>query len=118
MFSVLNRALKKIEQNEKCIFINVNNEMFQIPLYEIYYIDVQSNYITIHAQRDITIKKTLKELEKDLNEHFLRVGRSLIINLRFVRRVTKSSVYLSNNTILPIPRNAYEKINRAIIQYM
>lgn len=118
LFSVLNRALKKIEQNEKCIFINVNNEMFQIPLYEIYYIDVQSNYITIHAQHDITIKKTLKELEKDLNEHFLRVGRSLIINLRFVRRVTKSSVYLSNNTILPIPRNAYEKINRAIIQYM
>ncbi|MCD8325385.1 MAG: LytTR family transcriptional regulator DNA-binding domain-containing protein, partial [Lachnospiraceae bacterium] len=53
--------------------------------------------------------------EKELDERFFRVGRAFILNLNQVRRVTRKEVILSDNTALPLPRGAYEALNRAII---
>jgi len=64
---------------------------------------------------DTTVKMTLGELEKQLDERFYRVGRSAIINLTQISRVTKSEIKLVDGTAIPLPRGAYDGINRAII---
>ena len=53
----------------------------------------------------------------ELDDRFFRAGRSLIINLKYIRRVTKTEVSLSDGTLLPLPRGAYEPLNRAIIKH-
>lgn len=116
LFSVLDRALEKQRQNERCLNLEVGGEMIRIPLYEIRYLDVQGNYVTIHAKEDYTVKRSLGEFEKELDTRFARVGRSLILNLRNIRRVTRAEVHLADGTALPLPRGAYEPLNRAIIQ--
>lgn len=40
----------------------------------------------------------------------------MIVNLNRIRRVTKAEVMLNDGTALPLPRGAYEPLNRAIIQ--
>ena len=75
------------------------------------------NYVTIHANIDHTVKMTLMELEKQLDDRFYRVGRSCVVNLTNISRVTKSEVRLSDGTVLPLPRGAYEPLNRAIIAH-
>ena len=55
------------------------------------------------------------ELEKKLNSHFFRAGRSALVNLKKISRVTKKEIYLQDGSIIPLPRGAYEKVNRAII---
>lgn len=55
-------------------------------------------------------------MKKELDQRFFRVGRSLILNLKDVRRVTRTEVRLSDGTVLPLPRGAYEPLNRAIIE--
>ena len=64
-----------------------------------------------------SVEIPLSEFEKDLDQRFFRVGRGLIVNLKYIQRVTKSDVYLSEGTVLPLPRGAYEPLNRAIIAY-
>lgn len=115
LFSVLDRAAEKLSKNEKVLNFEIGGEMVRVPIYQIRYADVFGNYVTIHASIDITIKMTLTELEKKLDERFYRVGRSAIINLTQISRVTKHDVYLSDGTTLPLPRGAYEPLNRAII---
>ena len=39
------------------------------------------------------------------------------MNLSHVRRVTKPDAILSDGTAVPLPRGAYEALNRAIIAY-
>ncbi len=117
LVTVLDRALEKRRQNERCLNLEISGEMVRIPFYEICYLDVQLNYVTIHAKRDYTAKRTLGEFEKELDHRFTRVGRSMILNLKYIQRVTKMEVHLSNGTTLPLPRGAYEPLNRAIIQY-
>ena len=73
------------------------------------------NYVTVHARTDVTVKMTLGELEKQLDERFYRVGRSALVNLTQISRVTKTEIRLSDGTAIPLPRGAYEGVNRAII---
>lgn len=117
LFAVLNRACEKLRQNEKCLNLMLPDEMVRIPLHEIKYLSVQGNYVTVHAQNDYTVKRTLSEFESLLDESFFRVGRAQILNLRFISRVTKTDVHLLDGTKLSLPRGAYEPLNRAIIEH-
>ena len=115
LFSVLDRAVQKVQRNERMLYLDVSGEMVRIPLYEIRYLEVLRNYVTVHAKQDYTVKKTLGEMEKELDERFFKAGRSYLINLKLVRRVTKTEVHLADGTVIPLPRGQYEAINRAII---
>ena len=117
LFTVLDRALEKQKQNEQCLNLDLSGEILRIPFYEIRYLDVHQNYVTVHAKVDYTIKRTLAELEKELDDRFFRVGRSQLVNLSHIRRVTKTEVFLSDGTALPLPRNSYKPLNQAIITY-
>ena len=115
--AVLDRALEKHKQNERCLNLELSGEMVRLPFYEIRYLDVRQNYVTVHAKGDYTVKRSLNEFEKELDHRFHRVGRSMILNLKYIQRVTKTEVRLSDGTVLPLPRGAYEPLNRAIIQH-
>lgn len=115
LYEVLDRAVQKIKKNEKVLVLEHSGETVRIPLYEIRFIEVNQNYVTVHAKAEITVKKTLKEFEELLDERFYRAGRSFIINLNVIERVTKTDIYLAGGTVLPLPRGQYEPINRAII---
>ena len=117
LFAVLDRALEKRKQEERCLNLEAYGEMVRIPFYEIRYLDVHQNYVTVHAKADYTVKRTLGDFEKELDDRFCRVGRGMILNLKFIQRVTKTEVRLSDGTVLPLPRGAYEPLNRAIITH-
>ena len=114
---VLDRAMEKRKQEERCLNLEAYGEMVRIPFYEIRYLDVHQNYVTVHAKADYTVKRTLGDFEKELDDRFCRVGRAMILNLKYIQRVTKTEVRLSDGTVLPLPRGAYEPLNRAIIQH-
>ncbi len=116
LFSVLDKALKQLGQSEATLLIEQHGETHRVPLREIRYIEVVGNYVTIHAAQDIKLKKTLSELKKQLDDRFEPTGRSFIVNLRFVRRVTKTEVFLSSGETVPLSRGVFETLNRAIIE--
>ena len=115
LFEVLDKAASKVQGNARVLTLELGGEIVRVPVYEVQYLEVYGNYVTIHAKQDIVVKKTLAEFEKELGEGFHRIGRSYIVNLKMVRRVTKTQVLLANGRALPIPRGAYEPLNRAII---
>lgn len=115
LFSVLDRAAEKLRKNEKVLHFEISGEMVRVPVYQIRYAEVMANYVTIHAAEDVTVKMTLGDLEKELDERFYRAGRSIIVNLTQISRVTKTEIKLSDGTVIPLPRSAYEGVNRAII---
>lgn len=115
LFSVLNRAAEKLAKNEKVLNFELGGEMIRVPIYKIRYADVFGNYVTIHTPEKVTVRMTLGELEKELDSRFFRVSRSVIVNLTVISRVTKSEIKLNDGESIPIPRGAYESVNRAII---
>lgn len=115
LFSVLDRAAEKLSKNEKVLNFEIGGEMVRVPVYQIRYADVVGNYVTIHASDNLTVKMTLGELEKELDDRFFRVSRSAVVNLTQISRVTRTEIKLNDGVDIPLPRGAYEGVNRAII---
>lgn len=113
--SVLDRAVERLQRSTRCLDLECAEGLVRIPLDEIRYLDVRRNYVTVHGARDYTVKRPLAAFESELGRDFCRVGRAMIVNLRMIRRVTRSTVELTDGTALPLPRGAYEPLNRAII---
>lgn len=115
--TVLDRAVDKVRRRERALTLEQGGEMVRIPLGEIRYLEVCRNYVTVHGREDYTTKATLRGLEEELDGRFHRLGRSMVVNLEAVRRVTRSQVVLADGSVLPLPRGAYEGLNRAIIAH-
>lgn len=115
LFQVLDRAAAKIQNNEKVLNIETSSRFVRVPLYQIRYVQVQQNYVTIYAKEHITVKRTLAELAQMLDERFFKVGRSYIVNLTMINRVTRTDIVLADGTMIALPRGAYDSVNRAII---
>lgn len=115
LFTVLDRAMVKRGESERYLKLELSGEMVRIPFREIRYLEVRQNYVTLHAGEEYTVKRSLGEFEKELDQRFCRVGRAFIVNLDKVRRTTRDQVTLSDGTGLPLPRGGFETLNRAII---
>ncbi len=118
LYEVLDKAAAKLKINERCLLVRQSDEIVRVPLYSIRYIEVRLNYITVHADEEYTVKSTLSAVSKELDEYFYRIGRSYIINLRFIRRVRKNEVLLSGGESIPLPRGAYDALNQVIIKIL
>ena len=118
LFAVLDKARRVLGKQEACLLLEMAGETYRLPLREIRYIEVSGNYATVHAKEDITVKKTLSELQAQLDDRFARMGRSFVVNLSYVRRVTKTEVLLSSDERVPLSRSMYEPLNRTIIERM
>lgn len=117
LISVLDRAVEKLRKNERVLNFDISGEMVRVPVYQIRYADVHGNYVTIHAKEEYTFKMTLGEFAAELDDNFYRVGRSAIVNLNCITRVTKTDIVLNDGSTIPLPRGAYEGVNRAIIEH-
>ena len=115
LFAVLDRAVERLHKNTKVLTLETAEETVRVPLYQVSALEVQRNYVTVHARQDYTVKKSLSELMEQLDERFFRVGRSAVVNLNDISRVTRSDIYLTDGRSIPLPRGAYDKLNRAII---
>lgn len=110
------RAAQRLQVEERALFLKLEGEMVRVVLRDIRYLEVQQNYVTIHAGQDYTLKSTLAKLAEELDERFFQLGRSYIVNLHFVQRVTRQEAILQDGARIPLPRGYYDKINRAIIE--
>ncbi len=117
LFGVLDRAAQRVRDRGRELCLQMPEGTARIPVSEIRYLEVQRNYVTIHGDEDYTVKRTLGELERELDGRFFRTGRSYIVNLQFVKKITRSQIVLKDGVQIPLPRRAYEDINRAMIRY-
>lgn len=114
---VLNRWMERMKTREKELVLSLPDGAVRVPLYEIRYLEVQKNYVTVHAGEDYRVKRTLNELEEELDDSFFRVHRSYIVSLRFIKRIMKTEVILKDNTAVPLSRKLYDELNQALISY-
>lgn len=85
LFATLDRAAEKLDADGKTVDLSNSTETARLPMREIVYVDVVGNYSIFHAEFDFSVKMTLSKVETMLDDRFVRVGRSLIVNLEKIR---------------------------------
>lgn len=115
--AVLDRAAERLKTREHLLILPLPDGIVRLPLYEIRYLDVWKNYVTIHAGEEYSVKRTLNELEGELDDGFYRIHRSYIVGLKFIKKISRTEVTLKDGTALPLSRKMYEGLNQALIRF-
>ena len=118
LFRTLDRAYERSVRDMQYLTLKMPDTVVRVPFGEIRWLEVRQNYVTVHADRDYTLKAPLWDFENQLSSDssFYRVGRSYIVNLRCIKQVMKKEILLMDSTVIPLPRGMYEPLNREIIK--
>lgn len=93
------------------IFVKSNSKFFKVNFSEIIYIEGMKDYLKIHTREyNLVTLQTMNEMEKILPaKKFLRVHRSYIIAIAYIKSIYGNSIEIENATI-PVGVNYKEKV--------
>ena len=118
MERVLSRTLSL---NKKSISLNnMSNETIIISHKDIFYVETDGHYVILHTSKgDIKSYATLKEIEGKIQDQrtFVRCNRSFLVNLQYLDRIEKDTVYIHGNPLL-ISRPSHKAFLMAVAAYI
>lgn len=118
LIQVMEKAVANQKKSERFLLLKENRESVRLPVADIIYIEVFSHCCVIHTAEGITeIKTAIARLETELGPQFVRVHRSYLVNLEFIRRIIRTEIQLESGERVPLSRRKYTEVNLAFIQY-
>ena len=120
--SCLDDLLAELTDQRKTLTVHHNRAATEIPLDQIYYLESDLRKINVYGE---TLHKPLcsyygklTDLPASLQEDgFLRVGRSFVVNMRYIRQISNYKVMLQNGVELGVSRNGYAAIRGAYLEW-
>ncbi|MCR5148500.1 MAG: LytTR family DNA-binding domain-containing protein [Eubacterium sp.] len=87
---------------------------------DVVFIKADSNYVTVVTQNDEKILScTLKKCEEQINGlPFLRVHKSYIVNLCYVKKISAGNVFLKSGITIPVGRSYSEMVKKEYQKYL
>ena len=88
---------------------------------EIYYFEKEKSArrFQVHLENEtLSARGNMNDLEEQLKEmHFIRTHRSLLVNMKHIKRIRKSEMVLSNEEIIPVSRRKELEIKQQFMKY-
>lgn len=105
----LSQALEQMASGREVLTISAGGELTDIPLSEILYIESDQHMVIVHtARRDHSYYSTLTELEEKLSDRgFLRIHKSILVNMNHLKRYQSQQAVLSDGTVLRVSARRY-----------
>jgi len=118
LMTVLDKAVEKLSVEPPHIVITCDGETIKLYEKDILYVESLLHYIVIHTQseKEYRIKENISSFEQKLSADFYRIHRSVLVNLKQIVRISKTSVTLENGAELSLARGKYDGLNEAFIE--
>ena len=119
LFEVLDRAVKRLSKKEASLLIDTSKGMVLLELSDIVYIEAFDHTLEVYTKNDgCTVKMPLKKFEEKLTGNFIHCHRSYIVNLAYIKKITRINVVTDAGKALPLSRRLYAEVNRAMMEYL
>lgn len=117
--AVLDKAVKRLSTEPPYVIINTEGSIVKLYTEDILYIEAFLHYLNICTKNgEYRVKESLSSFEERLSGEFFRIHRSYLASLKYVTRITRTSVRMEGGRELPLARGKYDAINRAFIEHM
>lgn len=112
-------GIRTKQESDRSLVLEIDRKLRRIPCSTIIYIESLSHYLFIHTDQEVLrCRKSIVEVESALDaDTFLRIHRSFIVNVSFIKEIKKREVILEDGAELPVSQVRWESVNRAFIQY-
>lgn len=116
----LDKLLEKIDKDQQVLELQSKDGSILVPLKEILYIESSRHYLLVHRPHGCSeIRGKISYYEKTMTEYgFLRIHRSYLVNMCYIKKIKAAGVELDNDEILPISRDKVQEIKKQHMLYL
>lgn len=118
----LEAVLAEHARGGRTLTIHLGRSAVELPLDKIYYLESDLRKINVYGdaahQPVCSYYGKLIDLPRELFENgFLRVGRSYVVNMKYIRQISGYQVTLRNGVELGVSRNGYAAIRGTYLEW-
>lgn len=100
-------------EKDRYVFVKFKNSFVKVFLESILYVKSDHIYVEMYTKKDkIVIRNSLNEFQKLLDDRFMRVHRSYIVNMDYVESVGQDSLVIDSQQIPVSTNNRKEVLDR------
>lgn len=116
---VLNKFLN-LQSSLQTVALKVGRDKENYQISSIKYLESYSHKCILHiASRDIEISESITDVENKFSTYdFIKVNRTTIVNMAFIKEITSTDVILEGNIYVSISRNSKSEIKTKISKYL
>lgn len=105
------QAMEHFAEGQEFLRLQCKDQIADIPLEAIHYLEVMDHSVSIHAGKvSYELSTTLSALEEKLSPHgFLRIHKSFLVNMRYIRKFRSRECLLTDGTALAVSEKNYSQ---------
>ena len=86
---------------------------------QIRYLESNAHQVVIHMMSgEIIVYEKLDFYEKKLQKEFLRIHKSFLVNMQYIRRIEMKEATMQDGTVLPVSKSRYSAARDRYFRYM
>lgn len=117
--AVLDKAADHLAYRQRCVLLSTSEGDIKVPLADILYVEAQNVHVIIHTVHgSYRIRMSLGRFLEQLDETFFKVHRSFVVGLKYIRKITHTSITMVNGETIPISRGLYNTVHAALIKFL
>ncbi len=115
-------VLQRIQQKNRSILFRFMEGERKIYLDHIIYIESNKHKLFFHMNSSkgevYTMYDKLDHISENMKDNsFLRIHKSYLVNMNYIHKIQKYEAVISNDTVLPIPRERYKLVEQRYYEY-
>ena len=119
----LERNLEKIRRRQQDIegklLVRQKGAMIAIPLKEILYLESKLHKVNIMLKDESYLcNEQLSSVKKRLNEQFLEIHKSYLVNMEYIQELKNGEVVLTNGIVLSVSKTRASEAKKRFFEYM
>ncbi len=119
LLPVLDKAAENLNYRQRSVLVATSDAEVKLSLADILYAEAQNVYVAVHTVRgDYRTRSALAKFAQQLDETFLKVHRSYVVGLRYIVKITRNSITMTNGDQVPISRGMYDQVHAALVKYL
>lgn len=116
---VLDKAVFNLNYRQRSVLISTQDADVKLSLSDICFIEAENVYVNVHTtENSYRTRTSLTKFSELLDETFMKVHRSYIVSLKYVKKISKNEITMLSGNIIPLRRGMYEEIYSALIKYL
>lgn len=119
LIPVLDRAVGNLTYRQRAVLLNSPEGDVKVSLADICYIESENVLVAVHTVSGVYRSRiSLSKFAEQLDETFIKVHRSYIVGLKYVKRITRTDITMLNGDLVPISRGMYDEVHAALIKFL
>ena len=116
---VLDKAVHNLRYRQRSVLLTTGEGDIKVSLADILYVESENVYILVHTPDETyRTRMSLAKFAEQLDETFFKVHRSFIVGLKYIKKITRTEITMSNGDTVPISRGLYDEVHGALVKYL